>query len=314
MNHRFLAPVAILLMATGLVACLGNDKKNNEVAALSAQQDQKIKDFLNARSVPYQRTNRGTYVVIQEIGDGVNVPKSDSLTVELNYSLSVFEGGIVRQNARLLYNPKFGAYLTTVSSNNQVSQTKVEGIHDAAQLLREGGRARAFIPGLMAFGAASPFINNLRIPSYGILILDFWVKDVRSDAEQALIERDSIRAYIARKGHRTAIEYSSGLWKMRILDVGDISSRLPSPKSTVTASYRLYNLQDELYEESGESSYELGENRLIAGFEQALTTMHIGEQAIFALPSRLAYKARGSGSIPPYEILIYELKLYKIVK
>lgn len=314
MKKYFATNVVAVLVATLLTACLGNDKKNNEVAALSAQQDQKIKDFLNSRNVPYQRTNKGTYVVIQTLGDGINVPKADSLTVELNYSLSVFEGALVRQNARLLYNPKFGAYLTTTSSGNQISQTKVEGIHDAAQLLRKGGRARAFIPGLMAFGAASPSINNFRIPSYGILIVDFWVKDVRSDAEQAMIERDSIRAYISRKGHRTAVEFPSGLWKMRILDIGDISSRRPSTKSTVTASYKLYNLADELYEEGGESSYELGENKLIAGFEEALTTMHIGEQAIFALPSRIAYKAKGSGSIPPYEILIYELKLYKIVK
>ena len=47
-SYKMLANAAFLCMAAfTLISCWGNDKKNNEVAAISGQQDQKIKDFLN---------------------------------------------------------------------------------------------------------------------------------------------------------------------------------------------------------------------------------------------------------------------------
>ncbi|GAB4332616.1 MAG: hypothetical protein OHK0038_08370 [Flammeovirgaceae bacterium] len=300
------------MIVLSLFSCLGSNDKD-EIASLTAQQEEEIKEFLNSRNVSYQKTDKGAYLVVSNVGTGVSVPKEDSLTVELSYSLSVFEGGNVVSGAKILYNPKYGAFIKG-KNNTTFDQFKVEGIHHCSQTLKEGGKAKVFLPGILGFGVFTPVINDIRIPSYAALVIELEVKDVRSESLQAQIEEDTIKAYIAKKGYTQAEKFPTGLWKLKILANGTTSGTKPSPTSTVRASYKLYSLQGDLYDQGEEVYFELGKEKFIKGFEQALTTMYTNEQALFALPSRIAYKALGSGVVSPYEILIYELTLNKITK
>jgi len=57
----------------------------------------------------------------------------------------------------------------------------------------------------------------------------------------------------------------------------------------------------------------LGENRVIAGWEEGLLLMTEGSKATFIIPSALGYGENGSGPIiKPYSTLIFELELVKI--
>jgi FKBP-type peptidyl-prolyl cis-trans isomerase len=55
-------------------------------------------------------------------------------------------------------------------------------------------------------------------------------------------------------------------------------------------------------------------NRVIAGWTEGLQLMQEGETAELTIPQELGYGARGSGrSIPPYQTLIFQVELLKVV-
>lgn len=51
---------------------------------------------------------------------------------------------------------------------------------------------------------------------------------------------------------------------------------------------------------------------VIPGFVEALLLMNVGDKFEIALPPKLAYGAKGTESIKPNSVLIFEIELFKI--
>lgn len=59
----------------------------------------------------------------------------------------------------------------------------------------------------------------------------------------------------------------------------------------------------------------IGVGRVIAGWDQAFTSMKVGEKRILIIPPELGYGARGAGNvIPPNATLLFDVELLGIVK
>ncbi len=65
--------------------------------------------------------------------------------------------------------------------------------------------------------------------------------------------------------------------------------------------------------DSGEPfSFVLGEGFVIAGWEEVVSQMHIGDKVRAIIPFEMAYNEHSVGNIPSYSNLVYDIKLLKI--
>jgi len=62
------------------------------------------------------------------------------------------------------------------------------------------------------------------------------------------------------------------------------------------------------------SSVKVGVGKLIAGWDAALLTMSVGEQAVVSIPSEHAYGKKGKPpTIPPNADLVFNLELLNVM-
>ena len=59
-------------------------------------------------------------------------------------------------------------------------------------------------------------------------------------------------------------------------------------------------------------SFPLGKGRVIAGWDQGVEGMLVGEKRKLTIPSDLAYGDAGSGSIPSKATLVFEVELLSV--
>lgn len=61
-------------------------------------------------------------------------------------------------------------------------------------------------------------------------------------------------------------------------------------------------------------SFALGSGRVIKGWDEGLLLLNEGSKAKFIIPSNLGYGDQGSGAIPPFSTLLFDVELVKVVR
>jgi FKBP-type peptidyl-prolyl cis-trans isomerase FkpA len=119
----------------------------------------------------------------------------------------------------------------------------------------------------------------------------------------------------------------SGLYFM---SNGDGNGLKPSRNDWVIIRYTARLINDRIFDTTDEllavqsnifvSSVIYGDRRLdmatlrVKGIHEGLQLMKEGEKAFMILPSHLAYGSSGSGIVPPYSTIIYDIELVKVIK
>ncbi len=112
------------------------------------------------------------------------------------------------------------------------------------------------------------------------------------------------------------ITTASGL-KYTVLKAG--KGALPKRGQTVFVHYTGTLTNGQKFDSSRDKgepfSFPLGAGRVIPGWDEALSTMKVGERRKLTIPPQLAYGAAGAGGvIPPNATLIFDVELLKIGK
>jgi FKBP-type peptidyl-prolyl cis-trans isomerase FkpA len=104
---------------------------------------------------------------------------------------------------------------------------------------------------------------------------------------------------------------------MKIETIQSGNGASPKPGDTVTVHYTGWLVDGTKFDSSVERdepfSFVLGEGQVIAGWDQGVAQMRVGQKARLTIPPELAYGEAGyPGAIPPRATLIFEVELLSI--
>lgn len=139
--------------------------------------------------------------------------------------------------------------------------------------------------------------------------IEAYIKDDSSlNLEEFKQTESGLYYYIRHKGSGIKVPRRA---KVRVHYTGKLLSGkvFDSSREEVAKAEGLY---DERRDYSG-FSFPLGAGRVIKGWDEGVALLNIGDEAVFLLPSYLAYGERGAGSdIPPNSPLLFEIKVLKL--
>ena len=135
----------------------------------------------------------------------------------------------------------------------------------------------------------------------------------KAQADQLQAEEPAaIQEYITRKGIKEK-PLKSGLYFIEN-QAGNGPSPKKGQKVTVHYSGFLTNGKkfDSSYDRDEPFTFVLGEGQVIGGWDEGIALMKVGSAATLVIPSILGYGANGSGQIPPFAPLVFEVQLLKV--
>lgn len=174
------------------------------------------------------------------------------------------------------------------------SHSVIEGWDMGIKYLGQGEKATLIIPPAMGYGEA----DQGTIPANSTLIFDVELVEVIKptpislDGKEVLTTASGIKYYYIQKGNG------------RKTQKGDNVSVHYTGKLMTGKKF------DSSLDRGQPFSVPLGQGRVIAGWEEALALMNVGDKAAFVIPANLAYGERAVGGvIPANSILYFEIEV-----
>lgn len=289
----------MVLMPLSLLGCFVEEE--DEVLSSRRENDAQIQAYIADNLPGAEGTGSGLFYKItspnpsgQEINDG------DS--VRVHFTLSLLSGTIV-DSTRGVTRVFEGQTVESARPDGfLVNATNLPlGLQEGLKLLKEGERATLLVPSYLGFSANGSSL----IPPFSVLVYDILIEEVKSEEEQ-------IEAYIIQKSLEITTTTESGLRYIRESEGSPNTN--PEDGQIVFVTYKGNLLNDAVFDQNTDTtfSFVVGQNRVIAGWEEGIKLMNQGETATFIIPNALAYGASGSGqNIPPYAPLAFTLTLIK---
>ncbi|MFT4737143.1 MAG: FKBP-type peptidyl-prolyl cis-trans isomerase FkpA [Cyclobacteriaceae bacterium] len=86
----------------------------------------------------------------------------------------------------------------------------------------------------------------------------------------------------------------------------------PEPGQRVSVKYKGMLLDGSVFDE-GTYTFPLGQGEVIAGWDEGIGYLRVGESGVLYIPAEMGYGSRGSGArIPPFSPLMFEVELVEI--
>jgi len=144
----------------------------------------------------------------------------------------------------------------------------------------------------------------------GIFFLGSSCKKSLSTEEQFELDIKIIKEYIADKG-LDAIETNSGLHYV-VNELG--AGNYPFSNDNVTVRYIGYTTDGKVFDQSKAEGITFNLQQVIKGWTEGIPKFKEGGKGVLLIPSKLAYGEKGSGSIKPNTVLIFDVDLLTIIQ
>ena len=273
----------------------------NEINQQTEQADAEIQKYIKVRNLTMQKTADGMYFLKDTKGSTGKTASTSDL-IKFHYKMTLLDGSLIDSTNRVLN--QFKA---------EVWGTKATIFTLPLSNLKEGESGVFILPASLAFGGSS-FGN---VPSYSTIRVDITVIAIRTEAEQIA---DMKVTY----GMENAELTTSGMFFKKLVEKPSAAQVLVGQNVVVSyvGKFGYGVLQQDsagkwFYSPtfgsgtigSASSAYYAGSGNLIAGFEEAVMKLRIGEKASIILPYKLAYGTAGNSAIPGYSPLYFEIEI-----
>lgn len=298
MKRFLIFSLAAAVMTAGLQSCTQNEVMDS--SAGGAENDAAIKQYISQNpgtaTAPLSYTTNGTgmyYAIVKANPTGKRPLVGDEVTY--SYTLYNLQNKVL-DSSRSANLPFFTFGLNLL----------LPGLQEGLSLLREGERARLLIPSYLAFGSQAQTV--LQLPANSPIRFDIGVVRSRTEDEQITeyVSSTALSSSLSLTAPPTAVQkLTSGL--RLIKTVTNPTGATISSGQSVTVNYAGQTLRATApFDKNSNVPFALGQNRLIAGFEEGILQLRVGEKATLVFPSAIGYGTKGvQNSNGAYVILPY---------
>lgn len=290
----FIKKITIFLSVIGLLSlnsCLKSEEPIGDQK--TRENDEAIQAHFKAKNITAINAGGGVYYVITKKVDAGRAPVTGDL-LTFHFQTGLLNGTKIDSTSRLNNKPNFSPYGTL---NNLWSLM--------ATVMKQGERATFYMPYNYGYGETASTL----VPAYSPIQMDFSIEKLWNEEEQ-------IENYLLDNKY-SATKTSTGL---RYL----VTNAVPAAEAlkagqTVTVKYTgkllyfpgILDANNKLTTtfDSGSFSFVLGSNSTVAGFDEGVGKLKVGEKGIVVFPSSLGYKDVAQGSIPAKSPMAFEIEV-----
>jgi FKBP-type peptidyl-prolyl cis-trans isomerase len=259
----------IVALVYFLLSC--NNEKLAPESSLEGQQ-QRIEQYLKENNIEAALHPAGFYYKINiENPDGVAV--SDQQVLSVHYRLSTLGGDEIDR-----YDGATHQWFM-----HAVNAVVPVGLDEAMALLKSGEQADFYIPANLAFKELS---GNTIAPFENIRA-EVELREVISLDDRNTMENSAINTYVTDQHANNEVETMNyGLINVKLVTN---NNPFPNENEIIMVQYTLSSLSGELIKQETIEIAFAERVLLFAGFNQAVSTLRIGEHSLFIIPSAQAY-------------------------
>jgi len=283
--------IAISLLG-GMSSC-----KLEEINQTESNNQKEIDGYISRSSLKLQKSPEGMYYSINSAkSTGKQAFNTD--LIKFYYKMTLLDGTKIDSTAKSLGQLKGMVWGSTSNILNL-----------PISFLKEGESGLFILPSALAFGGNS----YTDIPAFSVIKLEIEVVSIRTEAEQlqdfqtlykitnpdlsptGLIFKKLVENP---KGAQVAVGQSVKVNYTGRFSYGILQNDATSGKLIYDSSFN-----------SGTFTFVSGTGAVIAGFDEGILKMRVGEKAALIMPSKIAYGANGNTTIPPNSPLYFEVEV-----
>ncbi|MBH8557031.1 FKBP-type peptidyl-prolyl cis-trans isomerase [Hymenobacter negativus] len=142
-------------------------------------------------------------------------------------------------------------------------------------------------------------------------------KDDPEIADYSAVDQETITNYLAANNITTSQKQPSGLQFIPVRTNANAPKVTAGTSVAVLYTGHLLDAAGTVFDASAKHTNPLltfvpGANQIIAGFDEGVSLMHVGDKAEFLLPSALGYGTKAVGSIPANSVLRFEVEVVDV--
>ena len=268
----------------------------NEINQTESDNQKEIEGYISRSNLKLQKSPEGMYYSINTAkSTGKQAFNTD--VIKFYYKMTLLDGTKLDSTAKTLGQLKGMVW----GSGSNILNLPIS-------FLKEGESGLFILPSALAFGGNS----YTDIPAFSVIKLEIDVVSIRTEAEQL---KDFQTLYKI-----TSPEISpSGLIFKKLVEnpKGAAITGGQSVKVNYTGrlSYGILKydaagkvIYDSAFD-SGTFTFVAGTGGVIAGFDEGIMKMRVGEKAALIIPSKMGYGANGNATIPPNSPLYFEVEV-----